>query len=501
MTIIGPEEMVYDFSADRCDDGARPDLPPRVYRTIDGNLNLTMADPANFRMVGQDFDSLVPICPLIRDSAYNPDPANYAHFEWLASTYTEDGSTIHAVIHNEFHGDEAAGWLSRADFSLEQGDRDWSYLGRSGGTLEELPATDIEWRKGDLCLIAIWGMHPDKSCSPVRRWTAPNDGAVTISVDVADVGQGGGNGIVAGVDAAGETLWEVTIEEGDTTTYSEQLQIDFAAGDAIDFWVDSRGDAGFDGTQFDIVIDYGDGYCTGAGFACQQISLTYAVSEDGGATWTAAPSPDHLVATVPEVYRPDAGLAAMWQPSDIVNHPTDGFYYMFVQYDYHRGIDLQYECLLRTTTLDDPSSWRAWDGTAFEMSLPDPYTNPDIDPVDHTCANVVDAPIGGLTYNTYLETFVAIAAYGRIDPIGVYLLTSDDLINWSEPQLIIEAGWGWTQDGRLPYDAYPTLIDHSSESLSFDTTGKFPHLYIVRINSLDPIRDYDLVRFPLELSR
>ena len=104
-------------------------------------------------------------------------------------------------------------------------------------------------------------------------------------------------------------------------TYSEQLQIDFAAGDAIDFWVDSRGDAGFDGTQFDIVIDHGDGYCTGAGFACQQISLTYAVSEDGGATWTAAPSPDHLVATVPEVYRPDAGLAAMWQPSDIVNPP------------------------------------------------------------------------------------------------------------------------------------------------------------------------------------
>ena len=91
---------------------------------------------------------------------------------------------------------------------------------------------------------------------------------------------------------------------------------------------------------------------------------------------------------------------------------------------------------------------------------------------------------------------MAIAAYGRIDPIGVYLLTSDDLINWSEPQLIIEAGWGWTQDGRLPYDAYPTLINHSSESLSFDTTGKFPHLYIVRINSLDPIRDYDLVRFP-----
>ena len=41
-----------------------------------------------------------------------------------------------------------------------------------------------------------------------------------------------------------------------------------------------------------------------------------------------------------------------------------------------------------------------------------------------------------------------------------------------------------------------SLIDHDSDSLSFDTTGQFPYLYYSRFNSLSP-RDYDLIRVPL----
>ena len=31
-------------------------------------------------------------------------------------------------------------------------------------------------------------------------------------------------------------------------------------------------------------------------------------------------------------------------------------------------------CVMRTQTLADPTSWRAWDGTAFELQMTDPYT-------------------------------------------------------------------------------------------------------------------------------
>ena len=399
----------------------RPDLPTRAFRTADGNVNLTLADPANFLLRGSDFRTLTPSCPAIRESNYDPDPAHYDHYQWLASTYTEDGTIIHGVIHNEFHGDEVVGWSARRDFATVQSTRGWSYLARSAEAAFEMNVASGQWQATNLCLISDWGAHPDTSCDPVRRWTAPETGAITVLIRVADVGQGGGNGVDAGVDSPGGVLWSVGIDEGDTATYETMLNLDVSAGHELDFWVDSRGDAGWDATSFEIEIGYGDGICTSSGFQCQAISLTYSVSHDGGATWSSPPAPDHLVATVPVRYVADAGLAAMWQPSGIVQHPTDGYFYMLVQYDFHRdGADVQGECVLRTDTLDDPSSWRAWDGSAFAMELPDPYTHPDLNPADHTCRSVVSAPVYGLTYNSYLERFVAIASYGRPDPEGIY---------------------------------------------------------------------------------
>jgi hypothetical protein len=130
------------------------------------------------------------------------------------------------------------------------------------------------------------------------------------------------------------------------------------------------------------------------------------------------------------------------------------------------------------------------------MELPDPYTNPDMDPADHTCRIVVAAPISGLTYNTYLERFVAIASYAGPGPEGIYFITSEDLVDWTPPIFISEAVWGFLHDNRTPYEAYPTLIDHTSSAMSFDTTGQFAYLYFSRFNSLNP-RDYDLVRLPI----
>ncbi len=501
VTVTGPEETVYAWSTDRCDDFMYPDLPVRAFRTADGNVNLTLADPNNFRLIGPDFDSLVATCPAIFTSAYDPDPSQYSNFQWIAATYTEDGSTIYAVIHNEFHGDLAAAWDGRRDFSLTQGERDWSYLARSTSGTSEMAVVEAEWRASGLCSIVDWGVHPEVGCNPVRRWTAPRDGLVIVDARVKDVGQGGGNGVEAGIDGPDGQLWSTTIEEGAAGTRRTALSLDLLAGDNLDFWVDARGDSGFDATNYKIQINYDQAMCSGERGKCQQISLTSAVSVDGGMTWSSKPAPENLVATVPVKYVPDAGLAAMWQPSDIVKNPNDDYYYMLVQYNFHRdGINVQGECLLRTATLDDASSWRAWDGTAFEMTFLDPYTNPDLDPAEHTCPSVVDAPIGGLTYNTYLERFVAIAGYGVIDPVGIYLVTSEDLINWTEPQLIAEATWSWTNRYQPPYEAYPTLIDRTSESMSFDTTGQFPDLYYARVNDMTP-RDYDLVRVPLRFDR
>ena len=37
------------------------------------------------------------------------------------------------------------------------------------------------------------------------------------------------------------------------------------------------------------------------------------------------------------------------------------------------GVDERGMCVIRTATLDDPTSWRAWDGAGFDLQMTSPY--------------------------------------------------------------------------------------------------------------------------------
>ena len=49
-----------------------------------------------------------------------------------------------------------------------------------------------------------------------------------------------------------------------------------------------------------------------------------------GRTFTHAAPPRHLVASVPYRYEPDAGPYGLFQPSNIVRRPEDGYYYALI---------------------------------------------------------------------------------------------------------------------------------------------------------------------------
>jgi hypothetical protein len=198
-------------------------------------------------------------------------------------------------------------------------------------------------------------------------------------------------------------------------------------------------------------------------------------------------------------------MRALWQPSGIVRNPADGYYYALIQFDEHSAnysINFQGMCVMRTQTLDDPASWRAWDGTGFNLRFIDPYMETDADPEKLRCT-LVSPEIGaltyGLTYNSYLEKFIAVGVGDR--PVtGFYYSLSDDLIHWTPRELLMKASFSFTSKTRFPYDAYPTLIDHESPSPSFDVTGQSPYLYfsIFRGNSPWSI---DLMRVKLEFHK
>ena len=75
---------------------------------------------------------------------------------------------------------------------------------------------------------------------------------------------------------------------------------------------------------------------------------------------------------MPYRYEPDAGPFGLFQPSNIVRGPEDGFYYALVRAQAY-GAQRGGTCVMRTARLDQPGSWRAWDGSGYNVRFVDPY--------------------------------------------------------------------------------------------------------------------------------
>jgi hypothetical protein len=242
---------------------------------------------------------------------------------------------------------------------------------------------------------------------------------------------------------------------------------------------------------------------------CWYNAITFARSADGGRSFRQPLLPDRLIASSPHRYTPDVGPVGLFAPSNIVRNPDDGLYYAIVQTiqpeDETRG-----SCVIRTSNPASPSSWRAWDGEGFELEFVDPYESA-VTP--EACEPVATAQISemreSLTYNTYLDRFVLVGLStarpltGREPVTGVYFSLSSDLIDWTPRKLVmeIEAKQSFECGDPDPI-AYPSLLDPSSRSRTFETTGRHPFLYYTQFHYSDCAQtiDRDLVRIPLEVS-
>src|SRR5919109_4717195 len=94
-----------------------------------------------------------------------------------------------------------------------------------------------------------------------------------------------------------------------------------------------------------------------------------------------------------------------------------------------------------------------------------------------------------LTYNTHLEKFVLVgtSAFPARDSSrqvwGFYYAFSDDLIDWEGPHLLAEVELISTfRCGDRDPVLYPSLLDPASASRNFETTGRRPYLYFVRLH-------------------
>jgi hypothetical protein len=244
---------------------------------------------------------------------------------------------------------------------------------------------------------------------------------------------------------------------------------------------------------------------SGSNGRCWYDAITFAESRDGGATYTHAAPPKHVVAAPPWEYRPDnAGFGYMGL-SNIVHNADDGFYYAMIGLALPFGYTGGGVCLIRTRTLDRPGTWRFWNGTSFAGRFVNPYEDP-AGAISSRCPGGIDAAPMSLSWNTYLQRWLAIETGNLSGTKAAFFLSmSSDLVHWSpaKPFLQTEAG-GTYECGDPGPTAYASFIDPSSPARNFDVTGKSGWLYYTQFNP-PSCADYgtldrDLVRIPIELT-
>ncbi len=147
-----------------------------------------------------------------------------------------------------------------SQFSGEQGRDCWNYL-TSAGEVLRFNAGDQRWVANDPGLF-IWntGLHPGIGVDVVRRWTAPQDGQVTLAGSVADVDGGGGDGIVVEIrgpvapDTQGRLFHAVIVNGGAAENFNTTLNM--RRGETIDIEVQRGGSNAFDSTALTATLTF-----------------------------------------------------------------------------------------------------------------------------------------------------------------------------------------------------------------------------------------------------
>jgi hypothetical protein len=220
---------------------------------------------------------------------------------------------------------------------------------------------------------------------------------------------------------------------------------------------------------------------------CAWIAITYAESQDGGQLFREPAPPKNLVASLPYAYDRDnkSGAQGYDSPTNILK--LGKYYYSLVNVRNEYKEQRYGPCLIRTTNLFDPSSWRGFDGRNFTIQFIDPYVDQKDAPAKHVCFPIVPGTIDSLAVDRRTGTILGVVyvednRYGH-GP-GLYLMASNDLIHWSTPSLVASTRdlFASYPSGNFSY-LYFALLDPESTDRNFATVSATPFIYYVRLDN------------------
>lgn len=129
----GPE-IVFAGGPGRCNGETMiPDAPARALRTAEGGVRMFASHFDNRSFSGPDLDHLVPDCRGSYRGAGSHEPADYDDHAWIAATYSPDGRTVHALLHDELHGHRRPDLCPAARYLACWANRITAAISRDGG--------------------------------------------------------------------------------------------------------------------------------------------------------------------------------------------------------------------------------------------------------------------------------------------------------------------------------------------------------------------------------
>jgi hypothetical protein len=221
---------------------------------------------------------------------------------------------------------------------------------------------------------------------------------------------------------------------------------------------------------------------------CWWNTVTFAESVDGGYSFKVPAPPQNLVAALPYRYVVGnrAGAYGYFGPTNIMK--VGGFYYSLInEWDYKA--QKSGACLIRTSDVFDPRSWRAWDGKGFNVHFADPYRETIEKPEELVCEPVLTVAVDGLLQHPRSGNFIVtqLIPDDRFGPPGFYVQASHDLMHWSTPSLLVKFNDLLVADGPGKWTyAYVSLLDPASTDRNFSTVSDTPYVYYVRSDTDPP---------------
>jgi hypothetical protein len=224
--------------------------------------------------------------------------------------------------------------------------------------------------------------------------------------------------------------------------------------------------------------------------SCWYNGDTFHVSNDGGYHFGSFKAPANYILSVPYEYIVNDGPEGYSIDTNVVKK-GDWYYAVATGWGWPNNCWTS-NCLvlggaapIRTNNILDPTSWRAWNGQDYTVSFDDPYLLPVVDPLEHIFTPVPTLGyVNAINFHPASNLFVATLLdiwdnyYG---PPGLYLSTSPDLIQWSQPTLVVTIADLLAKEppGNWSY-AYFSLLDPNSSDSNFSTITDEPYLYYVR---------------------